>query len=97
MVISAAEICDLVEKKVPGTRCIVSPYGNQIAVLFDNQPDKVIHLLSPYYQMRLKKGLINEEDLDLLINDVRRIAERRALADTVVSSIEDDLESGLIS
>lgn len=97
MGISVAEICDLVEKKVPGTKCIVSPYGDQIAVLFDNQPDKVIHLLSPYYQMRLKKGLIEEEDLELLIRDVRRIVERRALADAVVGSIEDDLKSGSIS
>ncbi len=97
MGITATGICDYVENKVPGTRCIVSPYGDQIAVLFDNQPDKLIHLLTPYYQMRLKKGLIEEKDLDLLIGDVSRIAERKALTDAVVGSIEDDLKSGEVS
>lgn len=96
MEITAAGICALIEEKVPGTTCVVSPYGDQIAVLFDSQPDKVIHLLTPYYQMRLKKGILREEDLDLLIDDVRRIAERKALTDAVVGSIEDNLKNGAI-
>ena len=95
MKLTALEICGLVEDKVPGTKCIVSPYGDQIAVLFDNQPDKVIHLLTPYYQMQLKKGLIEEKDLELLIAEVRRIAERQALTDAVIGSIEEDMRKGL--
>ncbi len=84
MEITAADICRTIEEKVHGAHCIVSSTGDQIAVLFDNRPDTVIHLLTPYLQMRLKTGRLTQEETDQMVKDVQNISGREALADTII-------------
>ncbi len=77
------------EEKAPGTHCIVSSTGVQIAVLFDNRPDTVIHLLTPYLQMRLKTGKLTKEDIDRMTGDIQNISGRKALADAIVDDLNE--------
>ena len=89
MEITVAEICTKIEKEVPGTHCIVSSTGDQIAVLFDSRPDTVIHLLTPYLQMRLKTGRLTLEDTDQMIKDVQNISGRKANADAIIDDLNE--------
>ena len=87
--VTIEEICQMVSENISAVRCTVSPFGDQIAVEFDNRPGVVIHLLTPYYQNKLKNGGIPEEDIPLLIDDVKRLAERKIYSDAVVEDIND--------
>lgn len=85
--LSANEICRIIEKEVSGTRCTVSPTSDQIVVQFEKRPEIIIHLLSPFYQILIKKGGIPEEEISLLVSDVRKIAERRVYSDTIIEDV----------
>ena len=89
MKITATDICRTIEEKVPGTHCIVSSTGDQIAVLFENRPDTVIHLLTPYLQMRLKTGKLAKEDMDLMTRDIQNISGRKAMADAIIDDLNE--------
>ena len=89
--LSAHEICQIIEREIPGTRCTVSPAIDQIAVQFEERPEIVIHILTPYYQQQLKRKGIPEENISKLISDVRNIAEHRAYADTIIEDINSFL------
>ena len=89
MEINAADICRTIEEKVHGVHCIVSSTSDQIAVLFDNRPDTVIHLLTPYLQMRLKTGRLTQEDTDQMIKDVQNISGRKEWADAIIDDLNE--------
>ena len=91
--LSANDICNIIEKEVPGTKCTISPTIDQIAVQFSNRPGIVIHLLSPYYQLQLKKNCISEEDISQLISEVRKISEREVYTDAIIEDIQLFLSS----
>ena len=85
--VTIGEICQMVSENVSAVRCTVSPSGDQIAVEFNNRPDVVIHLLTPYYQNKLKNGGIPEEDIPPLIDEVRKLAENRVYSDAIIADL----------
>ena len=87
--VTIEEICQMVSENISAVRCTVSPFGDQIAVEFDNRPGVVIHLLTPYYQIKLKNGGIPEEDIPPLIDEVKRMAERNIYSDALIEDIND--------
>lgn len=89
MEITAADICRTIEEKVPCIHCIISSTGDQIAVLFDNRPNIVIHLLTPYLKMRLKTGKLTREDIDRMIMDIQNISGRKAFADAIIDDLNE--------
>lgn len=91
MNITASDICNTIEKNVLGTSCVISPTGDQIAVIFAGRPDTVIHLLTPYYRMRLNAGEITEEDVGNMVEEVRSISVRKALADVIIDDLNNTL------
>lgn len=87
--VTIEEICQMVSENISAVRCTVSPSGDQITVEFDNRPGIVIHLLTPYYQNKLKNGGIPEEDIPPLIDEVKRMAERKIYSDALIEDIND--------
>lgn len=85
--VNVAELCKIVAKEIPITMCIVSPSDDQIAVKFNNRPGVKIHLLTPYYQIKLKNGGIPQEDIPPLIDEVRKLAEKRVYSDTILKDL----------
>lgn len=86
------KLSQILTKKVPSVRCIVSPLGDQIAVEFKNRNDLVIHLLTPYYQNKLKNGGIPEDDIPVLIDDVKKLAEKSVYSDIIMEDLNSWFE-----
>ncbi len=79
MKLTINELCEMIEKAVPGTHC--RPISNimQASVTFDYRPEKVISLLTPYLQTCMKRGGLPDDDLQRLIDEVRGIATFKIL------------------
>lgn len=93
--VTIEEICQMVSENISAVRCTVSPFGDQIAVEFDNRPGVVIHLLTPYYQNKLKNGGIPEADIPLLIDEVKRLAAMEHYSDAIVEDLNSWFEDSL--
>ena len=87
--VTIEEICQMVSENISAVRCTVSPFGDQIAIKYDIRPGVVIHLLTPYYQNKLKNGGIPEEDIPPLIDEVKRMSERKIYSDALIEDIND--------
>lgn len=92
MKFTSTDICRVIEEKISGTHCIVSPTGDQIAVIFNNRPDTVIHLLTPYLQIRLKAGKFTKNDIDLIISDLQNISENKKMAKAIIDDLNESSE-----
>lgn len=90
--VNVAELCEIVSKEIPTAMCIVSPSGDQIAVKFSNRPGDIIHLLTPYYQIKLKNGGIPNEDIPPLIDEVKRLAEKGVYSDALIEDLNNWFE-----
>lgn len=90
--VTIEEICQMVSENISAVRCTVSPFGDQIAVEFDNRPGVVIHLLTPYYQNKLKNGGIPIEDIPPLIDEVKRLAEKGVYSDVIIEDLNSWFE-----
>lgn len=93
MIITTTSICKTVEENVSGTHCFISPIGDQIAVVFDNRPDIVIHLLTPYYQKLLKSGKLTENDVDQMIEKIQNISTRKAWTDAIIDDLNETMKN----
>lgn len=89
---SINEVYKIIQDAVPSVVCIVSPAMDQIAVQFKNRPDVVIHLLTPYYQNKLKTVGLSDDDIHQLINDVKLINDRSVYTATVIEDVESFLK-----
>ena len=67
-------LCRRVEATVPTARATAIPEANQIVVTFTNRPDVEVALLTPYYQAKLSKGIIESDDLIALLLELKRIS-----------------------
>ena len=85
--VTTDELCQILTKEVPTVRCTVSPSGDQIAVEFINRNDLVIHLLTPYYQNKLKSGGVPKEDIPPLIIEVKKLSEREIYSDAILEDL----------
>ena len=90
--VTTDELCQMLTEEVPTVRCTVSPSGDQIAVEFKNRNDLVIHLLTPYYQNKLKNGEIPEDDIPVLIDDVKKLAEKSVYSDIIMEDLNSWFE-----
>ena len=74
MKIDLETLCRNVEAAEPTARAKAVPEQNQVIVTFANRPDVEIALLTPWYQMQIKKGWMENEDLAEILLSVRRVA-----------------------
>lgn len=72
--INLDEICQRIEIEEPRARAVVNKDTNQILVRFLNRPDVEISLLTPFQQRLINTGRITKDDVDELINSIKRIA-----------------------
>ena len=74
MKIDLETLCRKVEAAEPNARAKAVPEQNQIIVTFANRPDVEIALLTPWYQMQIKKGWMESEDIDELLFSTKKVA-----------------------
>ena len=75
MKIDLETLCRKVEAAEPNARAKAVPEQNQIIVTFTNRPDVEIALLTPWYQMQIKKGWMESDDMAELLCMIERIAQ----------------------
>ena len=69
MKIDLETLCRKVEAAEPNAKAKAVPEQNQIIVTFTNRPDVEIALLTPWYQMQIRRGWMeNEEIVELLLS-----------------------------
>ena len=78
MKIDLETLCRKVEAAEPNAKAKAVPEQNQIIVTFANRPDVEIALLTPWYQMQIKKGWMESEDMVELLLSVRLVANNKA-------------------
>ena len=74
MKIDLETLCRKVEAAEPNAKAKAVPEQNQIIVTFANRLDVEIALLTPWYQMQIKKGQMESEDVVALLLGLKRIA-----------------------
>lgn len=67
-------LCKKIESAIPTAKATIDRNTNQIIVTFNNRPDVEVALLTPWYQMQIKKGMLKEEDLSDLLYSIRSIS-----------------------
>lgn len=68
------KLADIVERKIPTSRCEVVQASMQIIVTFTNRPGVSIALLTPAYQNAMRDNKLDLYDLNILLESLRKVA-----------------------
>ena len=73
MGITLEELSRRIEEDVPTAKALPISHANQIIISFSNRPDVEVSLLTPWYQMRLSKGILSDADIGELKKELIRL------------------------
>ena len=68
-------LAQIVEEQIPTARVTCVTGANQIVATFSNRPDVEVALLSLYFQAQLARNSISDEDLSLLLKEIKIVAQ----------------------